>query len=863
MPDFQRYRPYGIAEYLKMSAARLLLWAGRKWPALCAPPFEDSVDTYASAMAPRFNWLHRIIFPRFFKKIHVETDNLDHIHYLAQNATLVYVSKDIGQLEYNFFNYLLLKEDLPLARFVNELSLWTWLPAKQIRRVIAERAERFTRYGPLPHPVASGYLGALIENGSAAFIQLKSTAIFNDLYWYRPNEDPLAALVAAHERSSRPIYIVPLHFLWNKRPEGSVSLLNIIPGRLGRVLRFWRSYKNKAVVKIGAPLDSKELTTSNPAASLNEKTKILRTTLLDILKQEKKSITGPALKPRSWIIDQMLEDEVLQKVIYNLSLERNQKIDDVKLLAKRYAQEIAADINYNYVEICCRLMKWFLKNIYDNVVIDADGLARLKKVASRAPVILVPNHRSHMDYLVLSAILYENNVTIPHVAAGLNMSFWPMGHIFRKCGAFFIRRAFSGNFLYAAVFKTYLKVLLNEGYCQEFFIEGTRSRTGKLLRPKTGMINMLLASMREGAAKEVHFVPVAVTYDHVIEKYEKEVGGEVKKTERTRDLLSLGRHLRKKHGRIYIRFGEPILHLDTGEELAPAAAKLVPSIMLTINRELVATPAAVTAAAILASPKRGISHEELITNAEEIIKYLKWRGVPQSTGLASDIKLVAGEAIERFIQAKDIEVHEEFTPVCYEIKENKRVELDYYKNNIIHFFVSASCLASIILANLRKGKTDCVIDSLKDSYLFCKRLFAYEFAFSTRLDVEEHIKRTLSYFEGGEIIKGTAGLELLKSLLTNFFEAYLAVLSICKGIPPTEERQLLKTITKYSNHMLLLGRITRPEAISTPIFKNALLSLTSMDILKQETDLKGRKTYSWTGNADTAEKVKLLLEELC
>lgn len=856
------YKPYGLKERIFLKIAKMALLAEKKWPKLISAPPSADIDIYASSMPRDFNFLHNIIYPHFFKKIHVESENIDLVRELAVNSTIVYVTKDIGQLEYNFFNYLFLTEGLPLARFVNELSLWKWLPFKQLKYIALERARRFKELGPLPHPVSSGYAGAVIKNGYAVFLQLKSTAIYNDLYWYTPQEDPLTALLAVQEREQKPIYAVPLHFMWDKRPEkSSGSFINLLPKHLTKTIIFWKNYKNRAIVTVGGPIRLSEFISGYAAQPLPERARRLRAELLNLLKQEKKVITGPPLKPRSWIIDELLEDETLQKTYYDVSLERKSTIDDVKTLAKKYAGEIAADINYNYIEIGWRIMRWVLKNIYNGIVINADGLNKLKKASAKAPVILVPNHRSHMDYLLLSTILYENNVSIPHVAAGLNMAFWPMGYIFKRCGAFFLRRTFSGNKLYRAVFKSYLKILLKEGYCQEFFIEGGRSRTGKLLRPRTGMLAMLTESMREGTAKEAYFVPVAITYDKIIEEYKKELSGETKKSERTRDLLSIGKYLRKKYGQIYVKFGEPIAYADTEGEINEKVPMLANSITVTINREMTATPSAVTASAILISSKRGITRNEILSNTKEIIKYLKWKGVSLSESLAGDAQNAILEAVKKFGHAKNLELHDEFDPICYEISEDGRINLDYYKNNIIHFFVSASCLASIMLSFMRRGNLKPQATELKEPYTFCKRLFAHEFAFSTRMEIESHIQRILSYF--GESDGGTAMLELYKGFITNFFESYLIAVTACKNLDQIDERGLIKIMIKCGHHMLLLGRITMPEAISTPIFKNAVSNFVSLGILKAETTSKGHKIYSWAGKDEIAENLKLKLEELC
>lgn len=807
--------PRGIKEHIFFYLAKTAAFCAKKWPEHFLASNNEELDLYASSMAENFNKLHKAVFTPFYNKIQVE--NIEVLKNLPKDGCIIYAAKDIGQLEYNFFNYLFLNENIPLAKFANELSIWQWLPLKTIKYILVKRAEHFLANGHLPPPTVSGHLRGLIENKKAILLRLKSTPIFDDLFWYTAESDPLLVAIDAYQKNDLPIYFIPLHFIWDKRPDER-HLLGLLPSGIRKLITFWLNYKKRAVVRIGEPLQISSAI--DQTKKLEEQSRGLRHKLLNILQQEKKAVTGPAIKPRSWMIERTLEDDAVQKTIYEVAHEKKSAVEDLKTLTSNYADEIAADINYSYLEAAQSLTKWFLKSRYEDILINSDGLEKLKKALVSAPVILVPNHKSHLDYLLITTLLYENNVAIPHIAAGINLSFWPLGHIFRRCGAFFLRRSFGGNKLYSAVFKSYLRTLLQEGYCQEFFIEGTRSRTGKLLRPRLGLLSMLMELIREGAAEKAFFVPVSITYDHLLEEYKGELKGETKKSERKRDLLRIGKHFKQKHGRIYLRFGEPIPYSNEDVDLNPQ--KLAGNIMVSINREVVVTPEAVTASALLISEKPGITHEEIMSNAKELIKYLKWKGAIFADSLNEGTEQTVNEAINKFIARKFIEPHKEFEPVCYEIKAERRIELDYYKNTIIHFFVSAGCIATILSSFIKKGILQADFNRIREKYLFCKELFAREFAFSTRLDVDEHIHKILSWFEAEGIRTSLDKLWIYRSLLKNFFEANLLTILACKRFSPTDEKTAIRTITKFGRHLLLLSRITRPEAISAPLIKNAM-----------------------------------------
>ncbi len=158
---------------------------------------------------------------------------------------------------------------------------------------------------------------------------------------------------------------------------------------------------------------------------------------------------------------------------------------------------------------------------------------------------------------------------VPLVAAGSNLSFWPMGPLFRSGGAFFIRRTFSGAILYSKVFAEYIHKLLEEGFNIEQFIEGGRSRTGKLLMPKLGLLSILLNAYKNGACEEMIIVPIYIGYDRVLEEtsYLQELEGGQKEPETLRGVIKARKFLKKRYGKIYIEFNEPILVNELVEKI--------------------------------------------------------------------------------------------------------------------------------------------------------------------------------------------------------------------------------------------------------------------------------------------------------
>ena len=280
------------------------------------------------------------------------------------------------------------------------------------------------------------------------------------------------------------------------------------------------------------------------------------------------------------------------------------------------------------------------------------------------PFVVIPCHRSHIDYLLLSYVFYKNNIQMPFVAAGTNMQFWPMGSIFRRTGAFFLRRSFKGNMLYGEVFSKYLKILIQEGLTIEFFIEGGRSRTGKMALPKYGLLSMIIQAFMEGAAEDLAAIPVYVGYDRVIEEssYLKELGGADKLTEKATDMIKSSKILRKRYGHVYVNIGEPIFlksylasfeksyEAMTVEERQSLYRKIGYEIVLAINRVSVVTPFSFISAGLLCHDRRGISYTDLMEVLGIFRDYLNLKQVKLAATFADEQRAIEN-ALLLFVQA--------------------------------------------------------------------------------------------------------------------------------------------------------------------------------------------------------------------
>ncbi len=292
-----------------------------------------------------------------------------------------------------------------------------------------------------------------------------------------------------------------------------------------------------------------------PSATLSalDRSRRYRRVLLAELNRERTAALGPALYEFSSVANWVLRDAETEKMIAESpnpkrSLKR----------AHHYLREIASIYNNTTVRALEALLDIVWTRIFKGVRVRNFGAVR--DVARTGHILWLPCHRSHVDYLLLSYILRKQGLVCPHIAAGVNLSFWPAGPLLRRAGAFFIRRSFSGNKLYARVFSGYVDFLMHNGFPIEYFHEGGRSRIGKLLTPRYGFTSICVRSVLRRKVASTYVVPVFFGYDKVMEDdtYAREVSGASKHKESIWQLLSSIPYLFSNYGRVDVSFGSPI-----------------------------------------------------------------------------------------------------------------------------------------------------------------------------------------------------------------------------------------------------------------------------------------------------------------
>jgi len=815
-------------------------------------------------------WLYR----RFFAHIRVDENWSRGVREAASKGVVVYVMRSLSFLDFLCLDFLLKKFGLPLVRFVNDLGLWILEPFGKGERRLSLRRQ-------IPEAEA---LQQTVGDGFSALLFLRRPPKFGSQA-RRGRElevDLIETLVAKQRISAQAILLVPQTFVWSKQAgTASPSLLDLLfgpvqwPGRVRVFCQFLLNYRD-AKLRSGEPFNLHEFLEKNPDLADSEAADKVRYALLRRMERDRAVIIGPMKKTTARIQDELLRSPRVRTHIEQYAAEKDISYTKAEGIALKQLQKLCAKQSLFVVDLMHRFLTWVWSKMYDGVVIDKEGIERLREASRDASLVLLPSHKSHIDYLVLSDMLYGNALMPPLIAAGENLSFWPIGILLRRGGAFFIRRSFQDDSLYPALVEAYVRKLIAEGFTIEFFLEGGRSRTGKALPPKYGLLSMVFDSALKLNGTKVKLVPISIGYERIIEErsFVHELSGGDKQSENVGDLIKSSSILRSKWGRLYVQFGEIIDFDDVKEELMRRAGSEFPGeetitperqrnavralahkVMYSINEVTVVTPAALVATALLSHQKRGMTRASLLTACQDLLATLDVMDARIAHQLRiGDARIredTIDEALHLFLDARLIIAHDTGPEPIYTIDSERRIALEYYQNTIIHFFVPRALIAAALLVDMDQWVD---IARLNDRVQQLSRLFKHEFIYRTDATFDEIFEDALRDMDKDgevEVREGYAQasegamrhrLERYAMMLQTFFESYLLALRGAEIIldGPIPKKEWYKRTLALGQQMYLAGEIERRESLSKLKLETALKALQDYKLVQLNGDILER-----------------------
>ncbi len=827
-----------------------------------APP----ADLY-TAMTPRFGRAARAFGNRFFRGFRLEPEDEARLRELERRGAVVYVMRYASRLDYFLFNWMFLAARIRLSTFANGIRFYYYRPlGEAVLTLLQGIGDRLQRGQAGMRARGFSHTHGVIRSGGSMFLFLRTAKITprisareTAIASGRSEIDYLREAVDAAFEESVPVSLVPLALFWRKGAQPQARFLNVFygsperPSDTAKVLSFLWNYRNLAV-RVGEPIDLRRFVDERRALGREQVQKQVRRAILIFLRREEKPVLGSALRPPERMAQAVLEDPGVRLAIAEVAEQEGRPRSQLVRRARRQLREIASRPSSSTLALLDLLVTWMFRRLFARV--EVVGLDRVIEAAKLHPLVLVPSHRSHFDYLILSWLFYQRHLVPPLVAAGVNLAFWPLGPIFRRGGGFFLRRSFEGDRLYANVFRSYVQHLLKDGVTQEFFLEGTRSRTGKTLQPRLGMLHMVLAAFGRGVRRDVSIVPIGFTYERLVEERSmtEERRGSEKQPENLRQLMRARSVLQSRFGAVTVRFGEPI-SLAALPELAPPQGEsaeagerrlraVTASLGIELSRRLnslaTAGRSSVAAAALLGGRGQGARESDLRSRVVGIAALLEHAGLALSENL---VRCLASSEPERvvdlLVQSRLVERRESGGERLLFFAPSARGALHYYRNQIVPALAPAAALA-LALRN-REGEKEALREASEWLELLRLEYFPPDPPGRARL-----LESVLERFETQGWIEREAGrvrstgpgrlwLPFVGDQLRPALEAYralfrTALLELGGGGQLTREA-LIERATAALEDGLVLGEVQGEESICPITLGNAVQLLIEDGVL--------------------------------
>ncbi|MEZ8881431.1 glycerol-3-phosphate 1-O-acyltransferase PlsB [Vibrio lentus] len=700
------------------------------------------------------------------------------------------------------------------------------------------------------------------------FISSRKTLLQDDDYVPSSSIEVFSELLSLHaEDSELDVQVIPATVLWGRKPGKENNQKPYLQAMNGLE-------KSKAVLLAGrdclvrfSPVVSLRYMANSHGTDSTIAHKLARVARIHFSRQ-KLAASGPNLPSRQALFDRLLKSEAIKKAIEDEAEAKNISIEKASKEAQDIMDEIAANFSYSLIKRGEKILGWLWNKLYQGLHISNASTVR-KLAQDGHEIVYVPCHRSHMDYLLLSYVLYHEGMVPPHIAAGINLNFFPAGPIFRHGGAFFIRRSFKGNKLYSTIFREYLAELFAKGYSVEYFSEGGRSRTGRLLQAKTGMLAMTIQAMLRGMNRPVTLVPVYIGYEHVMEvaTYAKELRGKRKEKENASLVIRTLRKLRN-FGKGYVNFGEPIQLNQYLNEHAPEWTKdidpmgtskpqwmnpvvndLATKMMTHINDAAATNALTLCATALLASRQRALSRDSLVYQINCYLSLLK--NVPYSDTFtvpkdsAEDLVKHA-ESLNKFLIESDT------MGDIISLDRHQSILMTYYRNNIIHLFALPSLIAQMAIRQ-RGISISTIQKNVAAIYPFLKKELFLSYDEEQLEDVvaniiNELVSQGMIVVSDDEVTinqSNSQALMLLGRTISETLQRYSIALNLLAENPDLDKSDLEQKSQDIAQRLGRLHGINAPEFFDKGVFASMFATLKQQQYLDNDGNCDLEKTQQF------------------
>ena len=705
----------------------------------------------------------------------------------------------------------------------------------------------------------------------------KPDARFDVLELPPPNApaDALTALIeqleggdnAGDDRS-----IVPVRVFWLPPPDrGRIAkLAGLLPGRdpyhpnERRQLHIMRAVPQRARVVAGEPAKVSELRQQWRDITVGESESdfarfVIRRALLALERVEYR-ILGPQYKsPR------LLKPEVLESSRFRAGLK---KIPGATVeAAGEMLDELSTGWSRVSVDLVSVLSRMISRGFDPEIDYDGYQVAAMRTALEAHPAVLLFSHRSYIDGAVVPVAMQENRLPPVHVFAGINLSFGAMGPLLRRSGVIFIRRNIGQNALYKYVLREYVGYIVEKRFNLSWSIEGTRSRTGKMLPPKLGLLAYVADAYLDGRSEDILLQPVSISFDqlHETDEYAAYARGGEKTPEGVGWLYNFVRAQgQRNYGKIYVRFPEavsmrqylgpahgPLTHDRDAKRLA--LQKMSFEVAWRILQATPVTATGLVCALLLTTRGAALTLDQLHHTLQDSLDYLERKQNPMST---SALRLRSREGVRAAVDALSnghpiTRVDGGREPV-WRIAPDEQHAAAFYRNSLIHAFLETS-IVELALAHARHAEGD-RMRAFWDQAMRLRDLLKFDFYFADSAAFRDNIAEEMAWHDDWEAHVTAGGDEIdallfakrplmAEAMLRVFFEAYEIVADVLRDAPAdVGQKELTESALGVGRQYVAQTRVRSSESVSTLLFATAYQVVVDQDLIAPAPDLAERRT---------------------
>jgi len=655
------------------------------------------------------------------------------------------------------------------------------------------------------------------------------------------------------------LLVTPLRVAWLPDDENEKPLARLRTAVARRGNRRTRSGAQRLIMRGGA--DRYQVLVAKPATAgeLRERWaaaggrdsfgRFVERQAVLALDRAERALIGSQYKVARYVVEEITASPRFRTGIEKLADELDLPVAEVQQRSLAALHQMVAAQDRRAIDAWNRLGRYFSRAY--RLVVDDRGADELRALGRKYPLVFLPSHRSYLDPLVLRPALLAHGLPLNHVMGGVNIDFWPIGPLIRRSGYVFIRRSIADDAVYRWVLREYMGYLLSKRFNLEWYIEGGRSRTGKLRPPRYGLLTYLVEAFRSSGAEDVYLVPVSLSYDQLYEVglMAEEAHGAAKPAESFSWLLKFNRAQDSQRGRVQVRFGEPLSLRDAladEPDTRLAVQKTAFEVSHRINEASPVMPRSLVTLALLGIEDRALTVSEVAAVLDPLVAYFEARSLATRVGLGlGDLRGVR-HTLDELANAGVVERYDKGTEAVYRVGPDQHLVAAFYRNNTIHFLVTRA-VAELMLQEVasRGVAADDVLEAGWQAALALRDLLKFEFFFSDKDAFRAELHRELALIdpewrsrlddpEGAATVLGSLRVHLAHRVLQPFLEAYWVVAQrLAERDPrqPVETKAFTRECLDVAKQLRMQQQLASTESISGELFATALKLAANRDLV--------------------------------